>query len=93
MDSWYETVRNNSREVTASMRPHSYKACLQVFTAQTQRTRQDGASFISGCKEVQIMLCEVVPDEPSLSYMAIAKWEHNQLVAFQEMAGRLVTGS
>lgn len=76
------------------MAPHSYKTYLQVFTAHVQRIRQDGAFFIGGCKGVQIRLSRAVPDEPSLSlFMAIAKREHNQLVAFQEMAGRLVTGS
>lgn len=94
MENWHETARSSSREVTASMTPHSYEMYLQVFTAHIQRSRQDRAFFIKGCNGVQIRLSGAVPDEPSLSlFMATAMWEHNQLVAFQEMAGRLVTGS
>lgn len=93
MENWHETARIGG-EVTASMTPHSHKTDLQVFTAHIQRIRQDGTFFIEGCNGVQIGLSRAVPDEPSLSlFKARAKWEHNQLVAFQEMAGRLVTGS
>lgn len=73
---------------------HSYKTYLQVFTAHVQRIRWDGAFSIRRCSEIQIRLSRAVPDKASLSlFMTIAKWEHSQFVAFQEMAGRLVTGS
>lgn len=102
MENWQETARSNSMHVTASMAPHSYKTYLQVFTARMQRSRQDGAFFIWGL--------QCGPDKAQHSgarwakffivtgFMAIAKWEHNQLVTFQEMAGdshsgnHLVTG-
>lgn len=60
------------------MAPHPYRTPLQVFTAHTQRTRQDGAFFVGDGSGVQIRLSRVVPDEPSLSlFMAIAKWEQS----------------
>lgn len=73
---------------------HSYKTYLQVFTAHVQRIKWDSAFSIRSCSGIQIRLSRAVPDKASLSlFMAIAKWEHSQLVAFQEMAERLVTGS
>lgn len=73
---------------------YSYKTYLQVFTAHIQRIRWDGAFSIGGCRGIQIRLSRAVPEKGSLSlFMAIAKWEHSQLVAFQELAGRVVTGS
>lgn len=72
---------------------HPYKT-YQVFTAHVQRMRWDGAFSIRSCNGIQIRLSRAVPDKASLSlFMAIAKWEHSQLVAFQEMVGRLVTGN
>lgn len=93
MNNRRETARSNSEEVTASMTLHSYKT-YQVFTAHIQRIRWDGAFSIGSCNGIQIRPSRAVPDKASLSlFMAVAKWEHSQLVTFQEMAGRLVTGS
>lgn len=82
MENWHETARSNSREVAASLAPRWFKMYLQVFTAHIQRIRQDGAFFIKGCNGVQIRFSKAVPKKPSFSlFMAIAKWEHNQLLS------------